>query len=116
MLLAATEVPLWLTCAFQAEVTCWPGANAQVNFQLVTWGPELMTVTCAVKPPAHSLFVHETWHAALPAPQAGRWPNPASSPRTTASAVSRANAAPRPRRPPYAHAPLRTMPNFTESL
>jgi hypothetical protein len=52
-LAALTCCPLWLACAFQAEVTCWFPLHDQVAVQALTAGPLFVTVTSAVKPVLH---------------------------------------------------------------
>ncbi|GAA2006084.1 hypothetical protein GCM10009838_85440 [Catenulispora subtropica] len=50
---AVTDDPLWLTCAFHAEVTFCPPFHDHVAVQEVTAGPPFVTVTVAVKPVFH---------------------------------------------------------------
>ena len=52
-LAAVTCCPLWLSCAFHPEVTCWFPLHDQVAVQALTAGPPLVTVTSAVKPVLH---------------------------------------------------------------
>jgi hypothetical protein len=52
-LTAVTCAPLWLTCAFHAEVTCWLPGHDQVAVHELIAGPPLVTVTSAVKPVFH---------------------------------------------------------------
>jgi len=56
MLTAVTELPVWVTVAFQPLVTFWSPGNFQPTVQPVQ-ADELVlpTVTLAVKPPPHSL-------------------------------------------------------------
>jgi hypothetical protein len=55
---AVTLEPLWLTRAFQAEVTVWPPLKDQVRVQPFSASPRLFSVTLPTKPPDH-------WEATL---------------------------------------------------
>jgi hypothetical protein len=53
-LAAVTDEPLWLTEAFQADVTFWPeSGNVQATVQFDTASPVLVRSTFATKPPPH---------------------------------------------------------------
>jgi hypothetical protein len=52
-LAAVMLAPLCVTVAFQAWVTVWPAAYAQVSFQPSIGSPRLVMVTLAPKPPCH---------------------------------------------------------------
>jgi len=52
-LTAVTALPLCVTVAFQAWVTVCPAANVQRSVQPESGSPRLVTLTFAVKPPAH---------------------------------------------------------------
>ena len=57
-----TAVPVWVTWADHADVTCWLPPNVQVTVQEATAGPLLVTVMVEVNPPAHWLIWSVTWH------------------------------------------------------
>jgi hypothetical protein len=69
-LVADTLCPVCVTCAFHAEVTCWPASKVQVTSQDVSAAPPSTTLTSAVNPPVHWLTWYVTEHptaaAALP--------------------------------------------------
>ncbi len=50
---AVTFCPLWVTVAFQAEVTFWSPPYVQVRRQPEMAEPRLVTLTAAVYPPVH---------------------------------------------------------------
>ena len=57
MLRAVTDVPDWLTVAFQPLVTRWSPAYVQVTVQLATAASPGETLMLAVNPPGHWLGV-----------------------------------------------------------
>ncbi|GIH17409.1 hypothetical protein Raf01_55810 [Rugosimonospora africana] len=88
MLVAVTAEPLWLTCALQDDVICWPAEYVQVTVQPCTGLVPAVTSTYATNPPLHWFTRYATWH-----PLAALASEPGASTATVAAPIPTATAA-----------------------